>query len=1779
MSNADAGVKFANDRAMSEMLKALTDGFTRMGAVAEFATTPQAALHEAIATANAAFSALPLPPTTSGHSGESLRAAALAAHQKHIELLRTLADFDATHQESRMTHNRRVGEAVKASNASREALVFAVDKHVVHTGQQTPTSNETKSRELVDLATLVYGEPERNDAFDRRTTYVRGDIAAAARTHNSLEALFDKVNEHYTGQAAALEQQRGAPSRRGELPTPVVQPIIDGAGVGQNIVLDKLAKHTADEVREKFQRDVSALFAPVRRRADAGAFMAPLIASAARLRAHPEFVPGTDVASMLSTVKALPRATQDLEEYLAEFSTKASTFEQLLRSFFVNLQRAAAYPWMVLNGEELTKKQQKRIVLANRANELRTRLAEFTSQTLYEPNRFARRVKLATTFLEDDAGRIRTEIYWRQYHLQLRSLLEAPETETELLALLANGPAPRDEKFVAAVRTLYADELARLNVRMLLEDADSGVGRALTPREKLAAARAEIADRLYESASSVKSRLEQSRSLDGVVFELAGSDVRVSGNVAALVGTLALPSGDERTPDQIELDRLSQSGAPTRDVPSGINIFADPALDDGALWRDGFRGTLAPDIVEFYFGSTNRTSDDERIARLPLLQAYVRSVGKLNRDTYAGFRHVDDADTSTPTFEEIVEGALRAAAADGILPPPPGAESLISLVARLRSFSVDNDRTRVERMLASPTPSVLEKVPSPNTPAGAEMRRAALYVIDIVLKSMRTETLSTVYMIGDALSMLSYTTDGVLMSGSIDRDVGLALEGRVSGEERQRLLERREARGARSEDVGMVPGFASNVRVAPETQLTIEQQQRLLRSVEQSGIEVIDVVQRSVTSQATVANVTALELHTLNRTAVSIDMSLRQFTQMDFAAARRANAGGTALNSTGSAAEKADDAAQLVYIGHRVPARLFDKSLGDLIADIQFRANTTNLEASNQAALERVLDSADVRMMRTITRYDIAGNAPGENKLYVDDVYRYTTAKQAQRLQIVDVFDQSIVTMTLRDPITDAVTARVLDRVVLGADPSSLTNAQTLIDSLRAETAASAAGQPLLALVAALFVRARLRDTRPSAASYIGIDDEVTLLERLMAMPRRGYAAFKSLKDIAEAFMHESNFSSQAQLALAIAFANVNYLVLLFGVARALWPAFVLIVRSLGFVDVLARLMFSALFTVARKIGLGMSWTLVGQLLNVFEKLSRQHPRAGARRRELQLLRSYVEQMSDVGLTPLDAIPNSPSRETLVDRLQTFVNEFGSPARSGVARRTFDTMAGALFAPLRALFAKIPQSISAFVATTAWVASGESSDSSPFSLAPLIVLNVSTVVLLVATREACQNVWLSFFKVFVTNIVTRAAFRATFDLVLKALPRGETSSTGDRFVRGVRSALTTLSVIGPDLTSYLSGREFVVTDKLIEAANEAAKAVGIESRFDTGASGMFYVGGTSAAASASVLRFIDRPSQAVESYAAFAGRFAGRTLWGALRAWYETRRLATLTRTAAREQQRTSREAAVALALSPTTPDDEESRYVDDLDLYETLNNETSKAELSTAFFKRPADRDLWYELTVQVISYREPVLSIDLQREKFGPADETNRYTPQRPEWFLFARNFLTLVARLRDERFRNLDKAVLRFYVDYNAATKAEAVRGVNARLAQHQATAASKSGLDVEIEFFDDDAEPARAEEVPINGGWVAWRTFSVETRRFRELGVLIDRIERQLADVRLIQVSLVSSTELGEDGKFVFINSVLEDYFGNDDADVRKKRAFIQLLDDVDIDRFAAESFDI
>jgi hypothetical protein len=1678
---------FTNNHATQQFLRALTGGFESMAAIGEHATTPQQALHEAIDAANKAFGALPLPS-----NNNALRSAAAAAHKSHIELLRTLANFDADNAASRTVYDRRVRRAQRVATKARDQLLFNVES----VGRQTTA--DIKRRELVELVELVFGQQ------DNQSTWTRGDIAAVTARHDSHEALFDKVNEHFADQAKSLEDARERTETPEQLPTPTLEPVVDQEHVGSAIVLDKLTQRQSDKAGDTFRREMVGLMGPQRMRMSSAGITLPLAISAAKIRAHSAYA-GTSIsrAGPEETLFPIVRRGEDRNELNAD----SVVWRRLLSTFYSTLTRLKSLPWILLYGEEEVFRQQKRIVMQNRVNELRQRLNELRdaeSSAVGTVGRVHRRVEMVQQQLKDDRWRGTLESYYANYHVQLLSLLTAADREQALNTFRSsNGDAKYIEQHTLDMR----GELKRLNDRMALEDAETA-NLYLSDQQKRDGARAEITDRIYESASGAKARLEKMRTLAGITFILDGDSVRIGGEEM-----VSLPTGNEPRREEVELRRISAAAAPAANL--GLNVLADPELDDGAVWRIGFRGSLSPDLVEMYFGSIERISVADRIARLPLLRAYVNSVGAINRSSLRGFSDVATMyyEENAEPFETLVDKRLTTRID----------ESLTSLVLRLLLFSVDNDVARADAVLKQHDPSVLAKVPYPSA-GGNGLHEQALAAIDAIITLFRSETLSTLYTIGDSFSLLDYT-------------------------------------GLNGTDSSLTIG---QIQVAPDSDLSDEQRERLQRSIAAAGVDLLEESNARAANGTLVRAAAAHETDALNRAVISVDQSMRQFTVLDFGASRRAFTDASADTRQ----QRAYNASQLVYVGHRVPARIFDAELGNLIADIQFQANTTDESVTNVDAVERLLASADCRIMRTFTRYDIPNELTGRSTLYVDDVYRYALASEAQRLQIVDVFDQSRVTLTLRDPQTDAVVARVLDRVVFGARPDALTDAAHLMANISNATA-SAAGQPLLALVAALFVRARLNGAQASAASNIGVDDETSMLERLLELPRRGYSSFKSLYDVVMAFAHESNFSSQALLALSIAFANINYLVLLFGVGQALWPAFVCVLRAIGFIDAVAKLMFDALFLAARKIGMGISWTLVGQLLNIFERMSWRHTFAGARRRELLLLRHYIAEMTSRGaaLTPFDYIPGVAGNQRFIDRLHTFVRVYGSPARSGLARRTFDQMTAELFSPLYALLVKIPQAINGVVATAAWIVSGESVTRSPFSVVVLGGLNIFATVLFVQTLPACHNVWLSFFKVLVTNVITRAAWRKTFDTILGYFPRGEGNTATDRVVRTGRFALTAVSIIGPDLTSFVTGREFVITDVLQASANAAFDRLrGLQpSEFPRHAAG-------DALTSSSVLRFIDRPQQAVDSYVAFAGRFAGRTLWSVLRTAWEAYRMATFSRRATKAAKRT--------AVSPRTPladEDEELAYMDDFDRYEQLDTESSRVALQQAFFRRASERDLWFDLLLSILDYNDSQLSIAIDGD-FIHAERAQHYYPTRPEAFKVGRNCLTLIFRLHDVAFGTVIYARATFVLEYEAATKQAAVEGFQALMERNTAISQSVGNdlLDAQqgeiIENFGD-VQELLVDVVEQPAGrqlWTAWRTFTVDIIRYREFPALLDRLVRSLAGVRLTQISLRTLSDLGDDGKYFFIEKLLRRFQEVGD------REFIELLADVNIEQFSEES---
>ena len=1718
MNSQPFDATFGNDLAAQRFVQTLTSAFERMNTIATTATTAQQALHESIAVSNEVFATLPLPV----HNREIERAA-LEAKEAHVRLLRTLADFNASSSESRTTYNERVASATNTSMQTRASLLNVVAE--LTDGARSARTPEQKSQEVVDFVTMIFGEQTSARHL------VDGDLLIAARSPDQFDALFEKVTARY---AATQSTHKHAAETREQMAF-AVQPLVDADRIGTNIVDDKLAQYEGKPPTNA-NEFITRLLAPARARAPLTDAHVQAAVSAAHLRAHPDFEP-REPDTTTSGVKYLPSVGEDLSEFKKQYNEQAGLFRRIIATWLESSHEVVTLSTMLTSFDhQAERRERQRVAILNRVLELRTRL-ETLRQTRNGVLLTSDLVVQAQAELLSDVRRGTGffALYAGWYDEHLRSIIDAVATEERLGAILkdsARSVGDRNRLFLVEYERTFKTELARLSARLLLIDAERS-GQRLSREQKLAAARAEIIERLYESATALQARLERTPALSGLIYQRDANghldvalDEQAPPDLPTQTGQLALPSEASARAIRESLRRVDDTAE--RNVPlPGLNVLADPALDDGEIWVRGFRGRLGPDLVEMYFGASEADShitDAERIGRLPLLAAYALSVGRINRVSELGYGAVESLDAFEPNSEpfiDVVNVQLQRVLS----------ERLEDLVFRLTLFSTDGDRDAAVLLLDERVPSVLRKVPMPGD--ARSLHAVALRAITEIVRLMRSESLAAIYRLGDSLSVVNHT--------------------------------------AFAEQYGL-----RNITLAPGAQLDAEQRDRAFASLD-SSVQLITYGTNRALAQPSASSDEPLsaQVTRLNTTTARIDAAFKSITVQPFGLAGRVLSG--PANGTDA---RGDEQTQLVYVGHRVPAALIDASLGDLYADIEYRAGTSDQSAANEAALERILASTDTRMLRTITRYDMPNATTGASDIVVDDVFRYTTAREAQRLQIVDVFERASVTLTLRDPVTDRVETRLLDRVVFGAPSNSTTDAQHIIDTLRADVTQASAGQPLLALVAALFVRARFSPTRPRPFENIPTsrDEELTVLERLLALPMRGLRAFGSLYDALEAFWHERNFASQARLALAVVFANVNFLVLLFGVAQALWPGVVYLLRSVGFVDALARALFDAIIGASRSIGLGITWTLVGNLLSIFERMSFRHPLAGAARREAQLLRFYVGEMTRASLSPLQAIPSSPDGEIFIDRLYRFVSTYGSPERRAIARRTFKTMLDALFSPLYSLLAKIPQAVSSNVAMSAYVVAGENvAPDSLFSVAVLGALNVSATFLFLTTLPACDSVWLSFARVFATSFVTRAAWTATFRKIQSIYPQGRTRSRAVNRVLGAgRQAIDVLSVVGPDLLSYATGREYVVLDAVSSSMSTFERlSAGIPPM--SGALRQVLFDPTS---SSGMLRFVDRATQVTTAYASFAGRFAGRTAWSMLRTYF-VRCNAVATVQAVAHQP---------LAGQATSEDD--LPWMDELDRKEKLDAQATRRELTTAFFGRDREIDIWERCLEAALLSRDHRLQIDVHGALIDQAPPEQRYA-RHEQAFLLARNFLLLATRSLDERQIVTVNAV--FVLESVGASADEAKRGYAERVEKLLALAndarhnvlSRALGENIKFELDDQTPEVGRIaergsafarddddddddERRPVPRAYHAWRVFSVETTRFREFGTIVDAL-LAAPGVRLLDCELYTTEALDEDSRVYFVRQVL--------GKITDARGVFELIQDLDVERFALEMMSV
>jgi adenylate kinase family enzyme len=1715
----DASTRFTNDLASRKLMETLTTALERMTATATMATEPDIALAECVAAANNVFAALPLPPENT-----PLRAAALAAHQQHLALLRELIAFDPRDGKSRRTYNQRVADAHAASMAARESMLFAAAKasETAQSQAQFPTA-EAHSAEVADFITGLFGGEQSPES-----PFMRADIAAAARRAESVDSLFEFVQKHYedlaSQRAAVAAVKAVAPVSITKI-TPVESMLdLEKTHYIGAQPLDKVGEQEFHQEREKMRASILAAVVPGRGRLGTGAVdpSRQYAIQAERLRAHPEFqrhAPTTTTTATTTSDTVLSQVRPKLLQSLHLFRKDESMFRYIIRTWF---EAASRVPKLFSDVE--TPEDRKQRVLEARKLELEQRQQQIETAL----SRGEKPFDVVKECVEIDVERARNEdatFTTVRYEDQLRTVTTA---DASSLPTEYDDQTDYVEEYVENIEL----EINRIDARMQLRDAYNG-NRVLTPEEQKRAAEAEITDRLYETADEVKKRLEKIPQLADIIISInSEGEPLVSLKVQPVLSPTSPPQPAPPSPAPTQPPPPPPPPPPPSPPPpslapnmtgqdaaanstldqalivspaeSSLPVLYDPALDDGAVWRAGFE-RFSPQIVELYFSAIQVITEDERLAHFLMLNAYVASVGVINRVSAAGIRADPRLPTSATTstlitkrararalqnrdFATIVDDALAAKN----LPP------MKDIVQQSIVFASQGDKSRERAIMDSEIPELIEVLPNKLS----KLRTLMLRAIDVVIVEFRRQSLETAYRQGDVLSISQLAN-------------------------------------VQSKRIPLI------INIAPETSMTDAQYERAIAVLDRGTLDVLPGVTAALLAEQTSEGEVV-------RALSEVGMAFRSVAMPGFSGNNRSDGNSLQLQSRG-----------LITFARRFPAEFIDESFRGLYAEIEYRANSSDASAANEEALDRIIASSGVKMLRTVSRVEVVNVNGDVNRMIVDDHFRFAEARDIRRLQIIDIYDKSTVTVVLRNATTDTVEARVIDRVVFGATRQSTTTAEGLLDAMRNETSTSAVGRPLSVLASALFLRARLggaggaaRHGLATGESGFGLPlaSDESAIRRLLEMPSRALGSFRSLYDVFSALYYETNFGPKALLTLACIYANLNYLVMIFGIACLVWPIAEVLIRRLGVFDLLARAFVGALKVCVRVLGTNYEWALAAQMLGIIEKMSHTAPNAGAARREAALLRHYMKLMQAAGKLPRDAIPSDEVvNQIFLDRVYAFASRYGN--QSDLNKRTFNT----LWARLMKVFVDLNNATNGVLANMAYIFGG-SGFSPPvanpnfatfLSYAVIGTLNVFSVYALVISHAVIWDVGQAFFQVFLVSAITRigaATIGTAIVMGLDAvfLPQGERAESARRvsYTRAAQRGVQLLAAVGPDALSYMMGTEYVVTSM-------------------TGWQPMARFGMVDPLAASTIPRFIDHPSAINQLFVSFGGRLAARLVGGifARSFWQLVRRSH-------------SDEDQIA------APAPENIAGADAFDRGEDLDNMTAKEVMARALPRHARETNVWSALLHNFLIYdrRRSMLMINLTN---FDSTEHNRYTVYRVNSLLVTKNFLLAIVRHRELLSRYL--AVKIAAVEVLVTSRVEQTRGAaesGFKTRFDALAAAARSVLrDERGETLQSVEETAHHDTNATILGVLGTRerghrvsqVLRVETTRLTEFSTIVDRL--LLVDgVSLVNCEL--STRIFDEDDDVqpldeFIDQMLALY-------AAEQLSFVDVLLDVDVDRFAVEN---
>jgi hypothetical protein len=1672
-SDEDASIRFTNDLASRKLIETLTASFERLTNAASSAIEPDVALAECVATANAVFAALPLPP-----DNVELKAAALAAHQQHLALLRTLIDLDVGDGRSRRTYNRRVSDAHVASMASRDSMLFAAAKasETPQSRAQFPTA-EAHSKEVADFLVGLFGGPR-----DASSPLMRSDIAAAATRNDSYDTLLEFVGKHYEDLATerASVWAAKAPTVREPVHIEPVEQLLDLEKthfIGDE-TLDKFGEKETDEARASLRASIISTLVPGRGRFGGGQFAI----QAARLRAHPQ---NRGAGSMENTV--LSETRPQLDSSLQQYRAEENIFYTVIRKIFQSLADGVNALDNLKRNWRLRTDDRKILLLEARKTELLDRRQKIEDAPSQDKPQF----ELVQQFLEADKDRAAAEdstFSLVRYEDQLRAVTTA-EQRLRSLPTDYDEQTTYTDKFIRDMK----NEVERIDLRIKLRDAVDGI-LPLSPEDQKAAAEAEIEDRLYESAEDLKTRLEGYKvfanitiafNVDGkLVVNLKNPPPPPPISVPAPTPPpvtpppLApeIPNQNLSTLDTLTNVLLSTITTPTAGTPRveptsvpasvgapGLPVVRDPALDDGAVWKVGFE-RFSPHLVELLFTGNRVYSEADRIGRFLLLGSYVKSVGTINRRSVSGIR----AETTDKDFGVIVDGAL----AKKKLP------TLDQVAAQLIKFASQEDKEREAELTDAELPEILEVVPARET----DLSKRALLAIDVIIDQFRRNSLETAHRQGDVISV-SQLSGGSNQVNSI------------------------------------------RINVAPDTDMTEQQRERALVSLNNMTMTVLP--------RSTSALLAVPDDIEVARSLSEIGLAFRNLTLPTFSTSNRLDGSSRHLQTRG-----------LVTVARRYPGELIDPSFKGLFAEIEYRANSTDASLETEDAIDRIISDSQTKLLRTITRVEVIDSNNVIKQMVVDDVFRYAEPKDIRRFQLIDIHDSATVTVVLRNATTNIVESRIIDRVVFGAPPDSNTTAERLLDSIRHETAASAVGKSLGLLVNAIFLRSRMGGASRATALATTLQSDESVITKLLQTPTRLFGGVRSLYDALAVFAYETNFAPKALLALTCLYANINYLVMLFGVACLLWPAIAVVLQRLGVVDALARAFFEALKKVVRVLGSNMEWTLASHIIGIIEKMSHNAPNAGGARREAALIRRYMETMRASGRSPRDALPTTEVQQTFMDRVYEFARVYGN--QSDLYRKTFN----GLWARLMKVFVDLNKATSGLIAVVAYIFGGNGMGYQTagggfglfLSYAVLGTLNVFSTVLVVYSYFMMQAIPDSFFHVFAISVATRAAAAAVGGMIAYAvdvalLPEGRSRARPERvrLADTIQRGIQLLSAVGPDAVAYLTGTEYFLTGGY----------------------------GWDPVTRSMLPTALDNPRLINTYLASFAGRESGR-LAGGLAA----RSIWSLVRFLNTDQDD---------AIHASADDDA-------LDLVggSELDNKTSLELMALALRAKSKERIVWTTLLFKLLAWDVSRLVISL--DHFN-SNKDNRYLITSPESFLVAKNFMLEVFHHHELLPLSIQPitALARIFVSSRIEqTHAAATSGFQKRRDALFSVAQSVLLKEKFGEVLEkDEEEPLydTKEKVvtPILGtkidGHRVSQSFYFQTTRLKEFPTILDRM-LLVEGASLINIGARTPFVIAEEDEVTvppidqFITRMLAFYISG-------QLSFVGILLDVDVKMFALE----